>query len=243
MAKNDVFHTIRLGILEQLKASPPGLRYSEMKPRHLENDLYNYHLQYLVKHSLVVKHDDAYDLTSKGKEFLIELNPISKSGETNQFKVAAMCIIQRKAANTTELLYQYRTRAPFRNELEMVAGGLMRGEFALAAAKRRAKQEAGVSTDFRLLGLLRKIRYNQSGELYSDIIYHVCLSDDYTGTIADSNEFGKKTWLPLSAAAQAESDSLTGSKELAKVLLSAQKNGFIKLPFFYIEEVYDHDIY
>lgn len=148
----EVPHPIRLNILSQLKISDATLRYSQMKPNELDSDLFNYHLQYLVKQKLITKASTTYELSEEGKKFLVELFPLSKDGETNQFKVASLCIIWRKTKHGIELLYQHRGRSPFKNDLEMIAGGLSRGEFALTAAKRRAREEAGVSTQFKLMG-------------------------------------------------------------------------------------------
>ncbi len=233
-------HPARLSILEALKVSSGGLRYTDMRPGDIENDLYNYHLQQLVKQGLVLKGQGKYILTAKGKEFLIELSPIEESGELNQFKLAAMCIVVREVGDGMEILYQYRTREPFLGELEIMAGGIKRGEPVIEAAKRRAFEEAGVTADFSLLGLLRKTRYDHLGRLYSDILFHVCVCRDYSGGNEQINEFGRKRWLSLGEAIAVEEGSANGSRHLASVLSGLSRK---KLPVFYFEEVYNHDIY
>lgn len=214
-----------------------------MKPNHIENDLYNYHLQYLVKQKLILKADKKYVLTNMGKEYLIELNPVGENGDTNQFKLAAICLVTRVKGEGLEILYQYRSREPFLGEMEIMAGGIKRGETALAAAKRRAFEEAGVVADFSLLGLLRKTRYNIVGKLYSDILYHVCVVTDYRGSVEQSNHFGPKKWLGIDGAIKIESQGTTGSEQLSGILEQIKVSSPNDIPLFYLEEIYRHDIY
>ncbi|MDB5178531.1 MAG: hypothetical protein JWN01_474 [Patescibacteria group bacterium] len=236
-------HPIQQAILECLRVASAGLRYTDMKPDDVESDLYNYHLQYLVKNQLVFKEDEKYFLTSSGKKYIIELNPLDEKGESNRFKIAVLCLVIRESEQGPQILSQHRLRQPFAGQREFIGGGLRRGEPVLRAAKRRLGEEAGLSANFTLLGMLRKVRFDSQGLLYSDIIYHVCVADKYEGDLAVKNEFGLHTWLPLPEAARAEALETNGSKQFSQVLVQLAGQPFRDLPLFYIEEIYHHDIF
>ena len=51
-----------------------SLRYSEARPEGLENDLYNYHLQFLVKKGFLEKTNAKYALTKVGKQYVAQFD-------------------------------------------------------------------------------------------------------------------------------------------------------------------------
>jgi 8-oxo-dGTP pyrophosphatase MutT (NUDIX family) len=236
-------HPIQRSILEDLRTSSTGLRYAEMKPSDIENDLYNYHLQYLAKNEMVVKRDEKYYLSTAGKEYLVDLNPLDATGESARFKLAAAMLVIRGQGADTQLLYQNRLRQPFAGVRGLIGGGIMRGEPAAQAARRRLEQEAGLIADFRLLGMLRKIRFDEDGKLYSDILFHVCVSEEYEGVLETQNSFGLNFWVPLAEAIRIETMEVVGSKQLAAILRQLEFKSLGEIPHFYIEEIYRHDIY
>jgi 8-oxo-dGTP pyrophosphatase MutT (NUDIX family) len=211
------------------------LRYRDMRPPDIENDLYNYHLRYLTRQGLVEKRAGMYRLNETGKKHLVELNPYH---ESNRFKIAALCLVLQDG----RVLYQERIRQPFAGQKGLVGGGIMRGEPAVAAAKRRLQEEAGLTAEFTLLGLMRKMRFDKTGELYTDILFHVCMAHDPAGQLVAENEFGKQFWLPVSQAASLEREQIMGSKQFAAALEKLDSLQAQSSPAFYIEETYHHDI-
>ena len=237
-------HPIQYAILERLRTSPSGLRYSEMKPAwETENDLYNYHLQHLSKQGLIDKFDDKYFLSESGKKYLIELNPLNESGDSHRFKLASLCLLKDGDGPDTKFLYQLRTRQPFAGARQMIGGGIMRGELAAEAAGRRLQQEAGLLAKFRLFGLIRKLRIDLEGEIYSDILYHVCVSEEHSGELDLANDFGEHSWLSLEEAIAVESTGVTGSNSFARIIEQLKSGPVSAVPLFYVEETYHHDIY
>jgi 8-oxo-dGTP pyrophosphatase MutT (NUDIX family) len=229
-------HPVQRAILETLRRTTVGLRYRDMRPPDIENDLYNYHLRYLTRQGLVEKRAGTYRLNETGKKHLVELNPYH---ESNRFKMAALCLVINDDGH---VLYQERIRQPFAGQKGLVGGGIMRGEPATAAAKRRLQEEAGLDADFKLFGLIRKIRFDSTGELYTDILFHVCTAHNPTGRLVEQNEFGKQFWLPIAQAASLEREQVMGSKQFADILDKLGSVYAKPTPAFYIEETYHHDI-
>src|SRR5688572_886688 len=99
-------HPIKLSILERLRVSSDGLRYSSMRPQDIENDLYNYHLRQLVSQGFTEKREQRYDLTAAGIKLLMELKPVTAQGESHRFKMASLCLVTRAAADGLEVVVQ-----------------------------------------------------------------------------------------------------------------------------------------
>jgi 8-oxo-dGTP pyrophosphatase MutT (NUDIX family) len=228
-------HPIQLAILESLRRSSAALRYRDMRPADIENDIYNYHLRYLTQQGLVEKRAGKYALNDAGKKQLVELNPYH---ESNRFKIAALCLVMQD----DRLLYQKRVRQPFAGQSGLIGGGIHRGETAVAAAKRRLFEEAGLAADFTLLGLIRKMRFDSQGDLYTDILFHVCVAHNPAGNLVEQNEFGRHYWLTAPEAAQVERRQLMGSAQFAQLLDNLPATLTQPPPAFYIEEIYHHNI-
>ncbi len=235
------FHPIQTQILHIIRTAPDGLRYSKMKPStEIENDLFNYHLQQLVKRGLVHKNRDLYSLTPNGKALAMELQPLDEQNQTgNKFKMAALCLV----LNDGKVLYQTRALQPFTGHREIIGGAINRGERATDAASRRITEEAGLSADFQLFGLIRKMRYDETDTLYSDILYHVCISHNPTGELIVKNEYGQHNWISFPEAIKIERESSYGCIRFGDELEELQKSPPTPLPLFYFEEEYRQNIY
>ncbi len=238
-----VKHDLQLAILSQLIQQPAGLRYSAMRPNETENDRYNYHLQALVKQGLVAKTADHYRLTAAGQRFILDHQPIDVINDRpiDKFKLAVLALVLRRVAGETEVLYQRRACQPFAGHCELIGGSLRKGEAVVEAARRRLAEESGLIGSFTLVGLIRKIRSDQTSQLYSDILYHICLATEPTGQLVAENQFGHNDWWPLERAIAHEQTARYGSQQLAKLFQAIQANQ--AYPLFCTEERYCQDIY
>ncbi len=235
-------HPLQIEIFERLRSSANGLRFAEMCPEGIESDLYNYHLQQLVKRGYLNKTKGVYTLTNMGREYLVDLAPL-RLGQPPRLKIAAMCLALRTHNDQLQVLYQVRLREPHRGSQVMVAGGLKRGEPLLTAACRRLQEEAGLVSEPRWVGTLRKIRKQpDTGKVWSDITYHVCASFDPEGQAA-STKYGDHTWLSLPEAAQLEREQVVGSPFLAAFLLRLQDDPRVLDEGFYAEEEVNEHIW
>lgn len=166
-------------------------RYSEAYPgEEIDDDLYNYHLQEMVRLGLVEKVDKRYRLTDKGKKEMVYLN--YKGDDIGRIKVSVILAVTRK--NKSEILIHRRNRHPHRGEVSTISGKVLPGEMMVEAAKRRLKLVAGLTANFQHWGDFRIIRRAQTGELFEDIVFGICRAEEPEGELIEKNEFGDNWW-------------------------------------------------
>jgi UPF0288 family protein (methanogenesis marker protein 3) len=147
-------HPIQRQILTLLMSAEAEQRYSELMIPGIENDLFNYHLQNLVKKGLLVKTTSSYALTELGKK---EVSSFDVQGNQRQFfKVSVALAVFRN--DYSELLVQKRTRNPFYGDITTIAGKVLPGEKIVDAARRKLQEEANLSSLFTFVGVLRKLK-------------------------------------------------------------------------------------
>lgn len=167
-----------------------GAKYSEIRPNNIENDLYNYHLQQLVKKAYIKKDGHLYDLTTKGKKYISRLNAVGEKKDF--FKVSIIAVAFRN--NYKEVLLQKRKRKPFYGDIATIAGKIQKGEKIVDAAKRKFEEETGLVGDFKFIGVLRKIKRHPKDTVVEDTFYHYCIAEDPSGDLIEENAFGMQFW-------------------------------------------------
>lgn len=230
-------HKVQIHILKNLLNSNLGLRYRDMKLPEIENDLYNYHLQYLLKENLIEKEDSLYFITDKGKKFVEDIFPIDSLGQTSDlFRINVLCGVIRKNNGKIELLNQFRKRHPYYGDTGIIGGTIRKGEKIIDAANRKLFDETGLNAEFKLIGVIRKFRFKSEEELFTDILFHICFAENFSGELKEKTEFGDNFWLDLDSSIKAERDSVMGSLELVKILELLKSQDFSTIPMFYVEE-------
>lgn len=225
-------------ILSKLK-NAKSLRYSELMPEYrVQNDLFNYHLQFLVKKGFVNKLDDGYTLSPLGIKHVAD--PILSDSKiiTSLFKVNVITIVTRVVDGKIEVLNQLRKSNPSYGKIGVMGGVVWKGEDTLTAASRKLKAETGLNAEFKLLGMERRIMYVQD-ELFSDVLFPIAYSDSVSGELIKKTEFGENMWVPIDQAILNESDSFD-SIQMITTVLKAIKEGskaVAKLGFMYEEVV------
>jgi len=226
--------SIQNHILSKLK-NAKFLRYSELHPQKVPNDLFNYHLQYLVKKNFVAKNKDGYSLSQSGIKHVADPYP-SNNAITSLFKINVITIVSRVVDGKTEILNQIRKSNPSYGKIGVMGGVVMKGELIEPAATRKLKQETGLDAEFKLAGCERRIMY-KSGELFSDLMFPIAYANSYSGQLKSDTEFGHNMWVSINKAIKNESTKFDSIKGVAK-LLKAIKSGKIKtLPFFFEENI------
>ncbi len=221
-------------ILSKLK-NAKSLRYSELHPQKIPNDLFNYHLQYLVKKEFISKSDDGYSLAQKGIKHVADPYP-QNDAITSLFKINVITIVSRVVKGKIEILNQVRKSNPSFGKVGVMGGVVLKGELIEPAATRKLKQETGLEAKFKLIGCERRIMY-KSGELFSDLMFPIAYADSYQGDLLIDSEFGHNMWVPINEAIKNESGEFDSIKSI-RVVLKAIKNGKIKsLPFFFNENI------
>lgn len=232
------FSPVQNHILSKLKNAKTR-RYRDLQPDKVPNDLFNYHLQYLVKKDFVVKTETGYSLAAKGIKHVADPYP-ENNVITSLFKINVITIVSRVVNGKIEILNQVRKSNPSYGKMGVMGGVVLKGELIEPAASRKLKQETGLEAKFKLVGCERRIMY-KAGELFSDLMFPIDYADTFAGDLVDT-EFGQNLWVPLNQAIKNESADFDSIKSI-NIVLKAIKNGKIKsLPFFFKEEIQSDQI-
>ncbi len=221
-------------ILSKLK-NAASLRYSELQPPKVPNDLFNYHLQHLVKKDFVTKTDEGYALSQKGIKHVADPYP-TNDAITSLFKVNVITIVSRINNGAIEILNQVRHSNPSYGKVGVMGGVVLKGELIEPAATRKLKQETGLDATFKLVAMERRILYKQ-GELFSDVLFPIAYTDSSSGELLIDSSFGHHIWVPIDQAIQHESAEYDSIRSLVPVLTAIKDGTIDTMPFFFKEEI------
>jgi ADP-ribose pyrophosphatase YjhB (NUDIX family) len=172
-------------------ARSDGMRYSEAYPGEgIDDDLYNYHLQELVKKKLLFKENGKYNLTDDGVKENLLFDSLGVRQDT--FRLSVILVVTRN--NKQEILIHKRLRQPYLGEVSTISGKVKEGEKLIDTAKRKLIEEAGLVAEFSHWGNWRSIRRTVDNKIIEDTIYCVCVAENPTGELIKNNEFGENRW-------------------------------------------------
>jgi len=212
---------IQIQILSKLMVSE-YLSYSEARPDDIENDLYKYHLKFLIDKGYIQKTDQGYTLTELGKSFCHNITPSGIRQE--KFHVCVMNIVQREIDGKTMFLLQKRTKHPFMGDVSFVTGKIIPGEKIIDAANRKLLEETGLSAKFKEIGLVREIDKSDTGIIDRDQWYVVCIANSVKGDLLEKTQWGENFW--------AEMDKIKSLRKVAKIV-----SGFLEKKTNFILEL------
>lgn len=229
-------NSVKRAILTKLLKSE-RLRYGDIRSPEIDNDLFNYHLQHLVKLGLVDKHDKEYSLSALGRYEVAEQNPLSLQGDiVDRFKINVLTIVLRQEAGELQVLLQRRKKHPFFNTVAIMGGVIHKGEMLTDAASARLQMKTGLTGQFTLCGLWRNVNLDQTGLLVlEDILFHVCCTDRYEGELIATTEHGENFWCSLSQAIKIHQAHPGAFHHLVPFLQSLENTDFRTQPLFYWE--------
>jgi 8-oxo-dGTP pyrophosphatase MutT (NUDIX family) len=228
------FSPIQNQIISKLK-NARSLRYGELYDKKIPNDLFNYHLQFLVKKDLLVKVKDGYALSEKGLKHVADPYP-KNDAITSLFKINVITLVSRLRNGKIEILNQVRKSNPSYGKVGVPGGVVLKGEKVLSAAKRKLEDETGLEADFKLVGMERRVMYKK-GEIFSDVVFPIAYSDKVKGQLIPETKFGQNKWVSIGEAIANESGEYDTIKSIVKVLRAIKAGKIKKLSYFYNEEV------
>lgn len=228
------FSSLQNQILSDLK-NAKALRYSELKPRKVPNDLFNYHLQFLVKKGLVDKTNTGYALSESGIKHVADPYP-TNDAITSLFKINVITIVSRINKGKIEILSQVRKSNPSYGKVGVMGGVVLKGELMEEAAARKLNQETGLVAKLKLVGYERRIMYKK-GEIFSDVMFPITYADSFSGELISDTKFGHNMWLPINEAIKNESVDYDSLKTVVKVLKAIKNKSVKKLPLFFEENI------
>jgi ADP-ribose pyrophosphatase YjhB (NUDIX family) len=184
-----VDHVVQREILSKVRFKPDGARYSQLKVKDIENDLFNYHLQQLVKKGLLRKVAGRYLLTKSGKSTVTNIDEEDLKNPP-VFKVSVYMVLQDR---NKVLLYQ-RKKHPQYNYVGFPSGKIRYGENLLGTATRELNEETGLKAKFKLVGNIRQIRKNSMRQIIEDGVFYICHSDKFSGKLVPKGKEGIFFW-------------------------------------------------
>lgn len=167
-------HYIQRQIIERL-AGASSLRFSELKPKHLESNAFLYHVNSLIKQGLVQKHNSGYKLSDKGLIYVDSLS-FSTHHPRKQPKISTLFAITNHRG---EWLLAQRKYQPFIGTLMLVGGKRHFGEAPELHAQRELAEKVGRSIDLKRRGVLDVRIYHGK-----TVITHL-VSNVYSGEVED----------------------------------------------------------
>lgn len=133
-------HHIKRDVVKYL-LTVPYARYSELRPKNIESNLFMYHLSQLVKQGLVEKTAKGYELTPYGKQIADRV-----SLESLKFRIQPklITILTVQKPNGEWALIE-RTHQPFLNYCGFPSGKIHYGESLQESAEREMLEKTGLT--------------------------------------------------------------------------------------------------
>lgn len=209
-----------------------SLRYSELMPAEIDNVLFNYHLQHLVKLGILDKDDSNYSLSQKGKELT---SNIAHNGlYFPKFVIRyAMYLVDRKE---NKVLFQQRKRSPWFGDTTAISSKVVRGSLTNERADYRMKEKTNLKTNMQCIGTYRKLVVNSQKDLLDDSVYFVCYADSFSGeTRSLSDNQDPLLWLSFDEARAKEKTNAGSGKYDLEILDRFEKHDLT--PFFFEEVI------
>lgn len=227
-----MFSYIQQLILTKLLGAQNGLRYSEAAPIDVDDNLYHYHLNFLIKKGIVVYENGIYQLTERGK---VEVQKIDSEGRTKEFfKVGVLPYVTRTNSEQREILLEKRLRHPYFGDINpSVAGRIQIGETIESCAKARLEEKTGLIAEFKLIGVIRKIRRNLEGKVLEDCFYHACYGENPSGELDQENVYGNHFWDTFENAIEYQKKNITASKLSEEIIKRIMNKDYSQ---FYFQE-------
>lgn len=187
-------HVVQKDIVKTL-VGVGSARFSELKPKRVESNLFMYHLKQLIKAGIIEKDDTTYRLTAQGRMFVDRAN-LDHLVFRVQPKIVNILAIRSGKGNW--LLLQ-RKHEPHIDRIGFPSGKLHYGERLEEAAHRELQEKTGLSgLDLKLTGnVLMRFLDKDTQETVNHTIGYVFfaeLADE--PKITNSSMYWRSYWGP-----------------------------------------------
>lgn len=143
-------------------------RYTDLKPRDVEGNLFMYHLKGLISEGLIEKHETTYRLTAKGMRAVGYLS-LETGKMRKQPKILTTVVCQNEAG---EYLFVRWHRQPNIGLVSFPHGMMHYGESVVVMAGRELAEKAGLEADLTFMGDVY-VRGMRENELDRHMLVHV----------------------------------------------------------------------
>lgn len=218
----EIDHEIQRTIISKIRFLKKGARYSDLKIDTIENDLFNYHLQQLVKTGFLNKLDGKYSLTNKGKTTVTNIDEEDRKNPPS-FKVSVYMVLQK---DNKILLYERRKHPQF-GYVGFPSGKIKFGERILDTAARELLEETGIQADFQIIGNIRQIRKNKYQDIIEDGVFYICYANKFSGKLNKSSKEGKFYWEDIVKVSNIKKLFRPSVETIIENLMKVKKKNFI----------------
>lgn len=139
-------HFIQKYILDNLIYAQ-YLRNRDMRPPHIESNLYQYHLKRLIDSGYVKKAQQGYELSTKGLQYADKHSSDLKT-QRPQPKLVTILIIENEKG---EVLLVKRDKQPFIGLYNLPSGKIHEGESLIEAGMRELLEKTGITDEINLV--------------------------------------------------------------------------------------------
>lgn len=210
-------HHIQQEIIDKLSRAA-SLRFSQLKPKSLEANLFMYHLKQLMKLDYVEKCDEGYRLATAGLTYVDSLT-LTNRKPRKQPKIIAIFALKNSRG---EWLLARRKLQPYIGQLMIPSGKQHFGESPEEHIKREIKEQIGEAIKLKRCGFA-DIRIKKDDYLVTHISAHIYRGGYDGPSPADTVKFSYE-WV-----AAPSQDLLVGTEEILAELKKDQKNFWLSL--------------
>lgn len=205
-------HQAQTVILRELLFVPSARFVELQKATGLESDHAKFHIRRLLELGYVVKNDQAYALTTTGKEYANKLDT-ERNVIERQPKSAIILVIE---SSKGELLVQERLKHPYFGFWGFGGGKIRWGETIIDAAARELREETGLTAKLEYRGVYHELtRSQETGEVIEDKIFHVVYGSHPNGSLLTSFDGGRNEWIAEADIAKIDKKYKSFDLELA----------------------------
>ncbi len=190
-------HDIQKYILKHLLFTKDS-RFTDMVPKGMTTDHFNFHVKRLVEENLIVKNEKGtYELSLKGKEYANRFDTDSKEMVfEKQAKTSVLIAAVRiRGDGTKEYLFQKRLKQPFFGVYAFLGGKIKYGESIVDAAKRELMEESGLEGDIELFCIEHRTDISTECEVLEDKFFYAFRATNIRGILLEKFDSGENKWL------------------------------------------------
>lgn len=183
-------HHIQKNIVYTLAFSK-GMRFGELKPDHLENKAFDYHLKKVILAGYVVKNEDGtYSLTSEGKR--VGKGALKKQSRLIDRAYSTLLLAIRRPADGAWLLVRRKTQPLLGLTGFMNASPVAEKDITQTATD-ICREQTGLTGQFVVHGH-GYFRIYRAGSLESFIHFTLLQCTDIQGELAQNSELAEYYW-------------------------------------------------
>ncbi|MCA9346990.1 NUDIX hydrolase [Candidatus Saccharibacteria bacterium] len=219
-----VEHHIQRQILREL-VKGEAKRFSEIKPKAVESNLFMYHLRQLIRGGLVAKDNESskYTLTKEGRLYADRSNLPTMKLRLQPKQITVLVVRNKKG----QYILLKRTHVPYFDFVGFPSGKIHYGEKLEESATRELKEKSGIEdVKLKLGGNILMRFYDESGELVSHVNAYVFSGESGLEELVFENEFFESY---LGEADQLYTEkTFKGHKEIIELISQSNGEIFVK---------------